>query len=93
MILIRGKFYRSQKEAADILGLSQSTVSRAKCNGRLDTVGLGKVGRQGVPITIRGVTYPSMTEAAKALGVSKVLITLMNQRSTLDNVGLKKYKK
>ena len=41
-ILIRGIEYSSRKIAAEVLGVSQSTITMAEKRGALDSVGLGR---------------------------------------------------
>lgn len=87
-ITIRGKQYKTCKEAAHDVGCSVSAIYEARRGGRLDTVGLKPQARPNKPITIRGVTYPSRNEAAKALGVTAKTIEFCYRRGVLDVVGL-----
>lgn len=87
-ITIRGKHYKTCKEAAHEIGCTVGAIHGARRDGRLDTVGLKPQSRPNAPITIRGVTYPSRNEAAKALGVSLSTIESSNRRGGLDSVGL-----
>lgn len=66
---IRGKLYRSIKNAAESLGVYKSTVSDALNRGRLEYVGLGTNATRRRKVTVNGTEYPSINEACRAVGI------------------------
>jgi hypothetical protein len=70
-ITVRGKRYKSHKEAADALGVAPYTLHRARKERRLKSVGLSYQGRgRGRPVTIEGTTFKSLIEAQQVTGIS-----------------------
>ena len=80
-VMIRGRRYASQKNAARALGITQSAISKMLAKkGDLSTAGLGPKGVPGnqnrcVPLKIGPMTFASRVEAARVLGVSRSQIT------------------
>lgn len=73
-ITIRGVRYASQVEAARILRVAPSHVSKARKSDRLDTVGLKVAGllnggRPAMPVTLDGVHYPTRIAACAGTGL------------------------
>lgn len=80
-VMIRGRRYASQVNAAKALGITQSAISTMLAKkGDLSTAGLGPTGAPGNqnaarPLKIGPMTFASRIEAARALGVSRSQIT------------------
>jgi predicted transcriptional regulator len=81
-VQIRGKVYKSHKEAAAELGVCDSAISQALIRtGSAEKVGLGI--RGGAPgnqngakkLVLLGYTFNSRTEAANALGITRSQIS------------------
>lgn len=76
-VMIRGRLYASQRNAAAALGITQSAISRMLAKkGDLSNAGLGPTGAPGNqsaarPLQIGPVTFPSRIAAAKSLGISR----------------------
>jgi len=76
-VVIRGRRYASQRNAAAALGITQSALSRMLAKkGDLSNAGLGPTGAPGNqsaarPIQIGPVAFPSRIAAARALGISR----------------------
>lgn len=69
-VTIRGVEYPSHEAAARALGLTSSTISKARRKGTLHRVGTGRTGAEAMPVRIHGRDYPSAKAAAAALGVT-----------------------
>lgn len=69
-VTIRGTTYKSQREAAEALGVSQTTIHFAMLRGTLDKVGLGGHKTRSKPVMVDGVRYPSISAAARSLGIT-----------------------
>jgi predicted XRE-type DNA-binding protein len=80
-VVVRGRQYPSQKDAAAALGITQSALSHMLAKrGNLAMAGLGPTGAPGNqnnarPFKIGPLTFASRVEAARALGVSRSQIT------------------
>lgn len=80
-VVVRGRQYPSQKDAAAALGITQSALSHMLSKrGNLAMAGLGPTGAPGNqnnarPFKIGPLTFASRVAAAKALGVSRSQIT------------------
>lgn len=80
-VMVRGRRYASQRNAAAALGITQSAISRMLAKkGDLSKAGLGPTGAPGNqnacrPVKIGPVTFASRVEAARVLGVSRSQIT------------------
>lgn len=80
-VMIRGRRYASQRNAAKALGITQSAISKMLSKkGDLSKVGLGPTGAPGNqnaarPVKIGPMTFASRVEAARVLGVSRSQIT------------------
>ena len=82
-VVIRGVRYSSCKEAAEMLGVSASTVSYHLNRGSLDHVGV--ITRKKA-VKIGEVTYESHTAAAKALGIARKKISRAVKNNTLEQL-------
>jgi len=69
-VTIRGVTYASVKVAAFALGVTPSSVWRARQVGSLESVGLGRNGPAPMVVRVRGMIYPSVKAAAADLGVT-----------------------
>ena len=71
-VIIRGQEYPNLRQASIALGVSIQTVSQARKNNALDSVGLGRGnGKRALKNTvINGVAYPSRKHAAEVLGLN-----------------------
>lgn len=87
-VRVRGVDYKSQKEAAEALGVDPATVATMLARGKPD--GIGRGSHSGKPVTIRGVTYDNAIIAASKLGVTPKTIYHAKKRGTLDRVGLRR---
>jgi len=87
-IEIRGVTYPTAPAAARALGVTPDTIRRARRNGTLHRVGLGRVGVEPMPIRIRGLDYADAHAAAVALGVTAAAVWQAAHKGTLDRVGL-----
>lgn len=80
-VVVRGRQYPSQKDAAAALGITQSALSHMLAKrGNLTMAGLGPTGAPGNqnnarPFKIGPLTFASRVAAAKALGISRSQIT------------------
>jgi len=76
-VVIRGRRYASQRNAAAALGITESAISHMLTKrGDLSKAGLGPTGAPGnqnrsIPLTIGPVTFASRIAAARALGISQ----------------------
>ena len=70
-VTIRGKRYKTIKQAAEDIGVNPWTIHKAISERRLKSVGLSYQGRgKGRPVTIESVTYKSLIEAQRQTGIS-----------------------
>ena len=80
-VMIRGRRYASQVNAAKALGITQSAISKMLIRkGDLSKAGLGPTGAPGnqnhaIPLKIGPLTFPSRVKAAQALGISRTQLT------------------
>lgn len=86
-IEIRGAVYPTIKAAALAHGVRHNTVLKAFHAGRLDKVGLGTVGFEGLPVRIRDSVYKDAKTAAAAFGVTKAAIYKALNEGNIDSVG------
>jgi len=80
-ITVRGATYASLMEAAQALGVAQSTVSRAIAADRAEALGLPPTSWR-----IRGKVYATQAEAAQALGCHVSTICLAVAEGREDSV-------
>tara|TARA_R110000851_G_scaffold321340_1_gene486690 strand:- start:25813 stop:26355 length:543 start_codon:yes stop_codon:yes gene_type:complete len=73
-IEIRGVVYPDLPSAAKACGVTDAAVRSAMRNGTLHRVGLGKTGREPLPVRINGRDYKSAAAAAKHLKCTKSAI-------------------
>lgn len=66
---VRGVVYPDVAAAAKALGVQQQTVHRAAREGRLHRLGLGRVGKECMPVRLNGRVYRDAHAAAADLGV------------------------
>ena len=80
-VIVRGRRYASQKNAAAALGITPSAISTMLAKkGDLSTAGLGPTGAPGNqnaarPVKIGPMTFPSRIKAARALGITRSQLT------------------
>lgn len=69
-VIIRGTLYPSQAAAARAMGVHPVTIMKALDEGRIDLIGVVRLGGQRPkPCVYRGKEYPSRKAAAEACGV------------------------
>lgn len=68
-VVIRGTIYESVREAAQTLGMDESSIYGAIYRGKADLVGVGKTSPKKT--VIAGVEFRSLSAASVALGFDR----------------------
>ena len=84
--IVRERVFKSQSEAARVLNVTPSAVSKAKLRGSLDVLGIGKA----KPVKYAGKQYKSISEAARDNGITRqaVSIYLIRQRQRQERANV-----